>query len=262
MFDLLGKLETDMTAALGYAIARSGGIAESVLRLATDNAVIPTPTTSVTLEHSRCGEGRTDIEIAVPGRALIVIEAKRGARLPTRAQLALYAPRLQRAERDGLTPVLMLVTDASSGFACVQMQGLAWPGIALVHASWSQLARFARNAARTTRGRQQTIAKEYLEYLSRDDDMDQRRSNMAYVVALGTGSPAGWGLSWQDVVRERSRYFYPVGHRWPETPPTYIAFRYGGQLQSIHYVESYSQFTRPRDVFPEAADEQWEPTTV
>ena len=26
---------------------------------------------------------------------------------------------------------------------------------------------------------------------------------------------------------------------WPKEPPNYIAFRYGGQLQSIHHIEGY-----------------------
>jgi len=259
VFDLLGTLETDMTAALGYAIARSSSFAETVMLRATEGSVSITVDTAITLELSRQGEGRTDIEIAVPGRALVVIEAKRGIKLPTREQLQLYIPRLQRAKGVDVRRTLLLVTAASPSFAHSQLRGVDWPGVTVVHISWAELAEIAHNSARTIRGHHQRVAKEYAQYLSRDDDMGGQRSNMVYVVALASGHREGWGLSWKDIVRQHSRYFYPIGKTWPETPPNYIAFRYGGQLQSIHHVDSYNEFTRPHDLFPAAADEEWEP---
>lgn len=58
-----------------------------------------------------------------------------------------------------------------------------------------------------------------------------------------SGKPAslrrGWGVSWIEVVTKKHRYFHPVGNNWPATPPNYIAFRYYGELQSIHHIEGY-----------------------
>ena len=65
-------------------------------------------------------------------------------------------------------------------------------------------------------------------------------SNWVYVVALGSGTPKGWGISWIDIVEKRKRYFHPIGiSGWPKEPPNYIAVRYKGKLQSIHHVEDY-----------------------
>lgn len=258
VFDLLGTLETDMTAALGYAVARCWPIAAGIIAATTGGRVVPTADTVVTLENPLAGEGRTDIEIGVPGRALIVVEAKRRAQLPPREQLALYVPRLRRAQQEGLMPALLLITSASAAVARSQLRNLGSPGIVLAHLSWRQVLVISKEAATATRGRQQSIAREYVRYLNRGEEMDERRSNMTYVVALADGCPSGWALSWRDVVRERSRYFYPVGKGWPD-PPNYMAFRYDGRLQSIHHVESHAEFTRPREIFSEATDEEWPP---
>lgn len=69
--------------------------------------------------------------------------------------------------------------------------------------------------------------------------MKDPRSNLVFVVSLGWGIPEGSSISWIDIVEKRHQYFHPVGNRWPKEPPNYIAFRYGGRLQSIHHIESF-----------------------
>jgi hypothetical protein len=65
-------------------------------------------------------------------------------------------------------------------------------------------------------------------------------SNLTYVLALNGGRPSGWQTSWIEIVTKFRRYFHPVGRNgWPRDPPNYVAFRYGGQLRSIHHVDSY-----------------------
>jgi hypothetical protein len=66
-----------------------------------------------------------------------------------------------------------------------------------------------------------------------------QESNLVFVVALGADTPKKWKLSWIDIVVEHSRYFHPVGNRWPTDPPNYLGFRYGGRLQSVHHVEDH-----------------------
>ncbi len=155
---------------------------------------------------------------------------------------------------------LLIVTNASRAYAAAELERCLTPGVRLQHRSWAELTTLVKATVASSRGRDRVIALEYLRYLQRGEEMDRRYSNMVYVVALAEGTPPGWSLTWQDVVRERSRYFYPVGKSgWPDPPPNYMAFRYGGRLQSIHHVDSYEVFSRARDLFPEAADEVWAP---
>ena len=74
--------------------------------------------------------------------------------------------------------------------------------------------------------------------------MRNPEDNWVYVVSLSSATTRkGVGYTWIDVVEKDSQYFHPVGNRWPSTPPNYIAFRYGGQLQSVHHIESYEVVT-------------------
>lgn len=85
--------------------------------------------------------------------------------------------------------------------------------------------------------------------------MEMKHSNRVFVVSLGR-IKEGWSISNRDLVEKKGRYFFPVGNRWPDPPPNYLAFRYDGKLQSIHHVRSYVTFTRPSELFPEAPKTQ------
>jgi hypothetical protein len=69
--------------------------------------------------------------------------------------------------------------------------------------------------------------------------MEMKYSNRVFVVSLG-GKGDGWKITYRDVVEQKNQYFFPVGSRWPDPPPNYLAFRYDGNLQSIHHVKSYA----------------------
>ena len=63
---------------------------------------------------------------------------------------------------------------------------------------------------------------------------------MVYVVSLSKKSiKENSDYTWIDVVEKDKCYFHPIRKGWPDVPPNYIAFRYDGQLQSVHYIESY-----------------------
>jgi hypothetical protein len=89
--------------------------------------------------------------------------------------------------------------------------------------------------------------------------MQSNDSNWVYVVSLGSGTPPGWSVSWIDIIQRHSAYFHVIGNTWPKEPPNYIAFRYGGRLQSIHHIEAAEVFTDPHSHFPGIPDRQWEP---
>lgn len=89
--------------------------------------------------------------------------------------------------------------------------------------------------------------------------MQKKDSNMVYVVALGTNKPNGCDITFIEIVRKYSKYFCPVGgNGWPKEPPNYIAFRYYGQLHSIHHIEGYTVSRNIHNEIPEIPDAEWE----
>ncbi len=92
--------------------------------------------------------------------------------------------------------------------------------------------------------------------------MQKVDSNWVYVVSLGSGIPTNWKISWQDIVNKHLKYFHPVGGGkggWPAEPPNYIAFRYNGQLQTIHHIEKYEVFKDPSTHFNSIPSLKWDP---
>ena len=80
VFDLLGHDENDMTAALGWGLARNAALFRGfVARVAIDSDV---PEVVVELQtHNEADRGFTDIELRCP-ELHIIVEAKRGWSLP------------------------------------------------------------------------------------------------------------------------------------------------------------------------------------
>ncbi len=81
----------------------------------------------------------------------------------------------------------------------------------------------------------------------------QRDNQWVYVASLSKSTPRGWRISWIDIVKKHGVYFHPMtGGAYPKEPPTYIAVRYDGKLQSIHHIESYEveadMHTRIREI--------------
>ena len=90
VFDLLGRKENDLTAALAFTLGRSPALLGLILR-----RLVPGPEDEEAVLRLEAPDalGRTDLEISTPSR-LIIVEAKRGWLLPGETQLGKYAPRI------------------------------------------------------------------------------------------------------------------------------------------------------------------------
>lgn len=260
VFELLGDRENDMTYSLGWALAQSPSFLSRILK-EIDPRIREHDEATIDLQRTGKGgdRGITDIEITVPGNAHVIIEAKRGWNSPDEAQLKTYAGRFKgRTE-----PITWLVAlhERSSLLPRNKLPDVG--GVRVRALSWAAAVRAATEAAAAASNHaEKRLLRELAQYLEKVRVMQHVESNMVYVVSLGHGYPTGWSITWKDIVNERQRYFHPVGNRWPNEPPNYIAFRYDGRLQSIHYIESAVVETRMRDVFPEAAAETWNPHFV
>jgi hypothetical protein len=235
VFELLGRDENSLTSSLGWALAQSPTLLTTWLReLKLDVDSVE----DARIELQKHGEdgGYTDIEICV-GQVHVILEAKIGWNLPTEDQLERYLSRLKHAT----ATTLVVLSECSLAYA---QKRLGLPRLVkrvpLEYRSWEQALRWTKAAMARAELSERRVLRELLAYLESAISMRDVTSNEVYVVSLSHESPVGASLSWQEVVTVRKRYFHPYGgNGWPKIAPNYLGFRYGGQLQSIHHVESF-----------------------
>jgi hypothetical protein len=248
LLNTLGTYENDMSRSVAWALGQCPEFLKEFVK-AVVGAEVGQETTSIRLQISEKSAGITDVEIESPGKAHIIVEAKRGLTLPTQKQLSMYARRLA-ADGKG-AKCLVALTDCPLPYVKAHFSITKLSGIPVIHLSWAEIASMARRAQGRSRLKERYVIDELLSYLKELVTMQQVDSNWVFVVALSSQQPEGWGVSWIEVVTKRHRYFHPVGNNWPPTPPNYIAFRYYGELQSIHHIDGYAVVTDIHEAIPD-----------
>ncbi|MBA3877402.1 MAG: hypothetical protein C0498_10760 [Anaerolinea sp.] len=146
VFDLLGHDENDMTASLGWALARNGELLRAfVARIAPgvrlgDDAVVELQ------EHDRGDGGFIDIELKAPSTVHVIVEAKRGWGLPSEEQLRRYETRFAFV---GAPAARFVVLTQNGAEEVVRHRLGGWTLPAPINAvvmSWAELADLARRA--------------------------------------------------------------------------------------------------------------------
>lgn len=232
VFSLLGGDENAATFALGWTLSRSPALLGAFLnRLAL---ALPTQEVRVELQRHADDAGFTDIELIVPDKLHIVIEAKVGAAVAGAAQLERYRPRFGRAH----AKQAIVSISAAPAYAASRLLAPSLDGVPISHLSWSDVRRLARDAALAAAG---STERRWLRDLDKHLEgyvaTQVTSSNIVYVVALSNQEIAP-GYTWIDVVETDHAYFHPIGRGgWPTSPPNYLGFRYDGQLQSVRHVE-------------------------
>ena len=244
VFALAGENENSATGAVGWALSQCPAF---LTRLLADLMPGVSPTSlRIELQRRADDAGFTDIEIH--GADLhLVIEAKVGLAVPSRAQLERYVDRMGKVP----SRLLVSVSNAPAAYATSLLPGLVG-GVKLVHRSWRTIQVHARAAAVAATS---PIEKLWLRQLEHhlENYVTSRRAtdNTVYVVSLRTQPiKKARTYTWVHVV-EDGCYFHPVGKGWPPEPPNYIGFRFGGKLQSVHRVEDWMIVGQPQIVHPE-----------
>lgn len=262
VFQLLGEHENDISYSVAWALANCPSFLNEFLQKVIGSTVDVSDVV-IRLQQYESDGGITDIEIELPGRFYVIIEAKRGWNLPSRAQLEKYAERRSLSESKAPSRVLVVLTECSREYAEMHLEAPNIPGVPVVPLSWKDTATIARNAHPRGSHAEKRVLNELTTYLGGLMTMQKIDSNWVYVVSLARGTPQSWRISWIDIVNTRHYYFHPAGVRgWPKEPPNYIAFRYSGKLQSIHHIDGYEVVTNIYERIPEIPDEEWEPHFV
>ena len=238
VFRLNGVDENSVTFAFGWALSRSPILLRTIIY---DLAKCEFDPELVSIELQKFGKdkGFTDIEIFIPKFLHIVIEAKQHWELPPIKQLEKYAKRLNT--RHISNPLLVTLSAASRGYAQRRLPSTI-NLVPVVHRSWADLHTLVNQAYCSTKSMEEKLwLREFKIYLRGFVSMRNLQDNRVYVVALSKEPiKEDEGYTWIDVVERDNCYFHPIRKGWPVMPPNYIAFRYDGQLQSVHHIESYN----------------------
>ncbi len=251
VFELLGNNENAMTYSLGWALAECDVFSQQLAAMLGLSEGF-SDAMHIWLQKHDPQKGFTDIEIVDPGRVHIIIEAKRGFNIPLFDQLEKYADRLLASHETKAKKMLLVLAESDR-----EEQWLAQhvpdqvKQVEVQAISWKQFQNMANNClTKTSKHSEKWLLRQLIGYLEKVTTMQNQTSNLVYVVSASHDVFfEDIGLSFIDVIEKRQKYFHPVGNSWPIEPPNYIAFRYDGELQSIHHIESYTVIEDYQEAF-------------
>lgn len=239
IFQLIGNLENDITKSIAWALARCPEFLKLVIKEVMSIDINP-ENVRIKYQEFEKDKGITDLEITDNSSFYIIIEAKRGWILPGAEQLKLYSKRRNIVENPAPNKAIISMSECSEEYANAYLSFKDINEIPVMHLSWRRIYELANSAKVRSSISQKNLLKELMKYLGGIMTMQAKESNWVYVVSLATSKPESCDLTWIDIVKQKMKYFHPFGtNGWPKEPPNYIAFRYGGKLQSIHHIEGY-----------------------
>lgn len=260
IFQLIGVQENDITKSIAWALSRCPKLMKRIVK-EIFKIDIESDDVSIFFQKYDAEKGITDIEMTDNHSFYMIIEAKLGWQLPMEPQLRLYSEREDFRRNPAKEKAIVSMSECSDVYANCYLPFKEVNKIPIKHLSWQRIYDIACEARTDSRNAEKLLLEELKEYLGGIMTMQSKESNWVYVVSLGTSKPTGCDITWIDIVMNHSRYFHPIGggkSGWPKTPPNYIAFRYYGQLQSIHHIEDYVVTRNMHDEIPEMPDEEWD----
>lgn len=256
VFQLIGNLENDITKSIAWALARCPEFLKAVINEVM-SLEINTQNVRIKYQEFEKNKGITDLEITDDTSFYIIIEAKRGWILPGAEQLALYSQRRNIIESPVSHKAIISMSECSEDYANAYLPFKVINDIPVNHLSWKKIYELANSAKVGSSISQKNLLKELMRYLGGIMTMQAKESNWVYVVSLSTAKPEKCDLTWIELVEKKMKYFHPFGiNGWPKEPPNYIGFRYGGRLQSIYHIESYSIVKNLHDEIEEMPNEE------
>lgn len=243
-FDLLGRNEVNLTAALGWTLTAS----PRLLAWMWDRWDLPGQVSAVDVSLEVADDsGRTDLQLS-NSAATVVVEAKRGWLLPEETQLTQYVPRLAEAPH----PLLVSLSDSSHRWAKARLVEVVGP-VPVVHLAWDDVRAALRTLQSAGVPRVSSAERVWLDqlatYLAGVRTVRDPAEQWVYVVAVNQKAPGGSGPhSYRDYVVNR-RYFHPLAPQWPKRPPVLIGFRWDSMVRQVNRVV--------RDRMVETLQEEW-----
>ena len=239
IFQLIGDKENDTTKNIAWALNKCPVFMKKVIYEILGINVNPDEV-DILFQKYDAEAGITDIEMTDGQTFHLIIEAKRGWRLPGEKQLTKYSLRSDFRKAAVHNKAIVSMSECSAEYAKDNLPFKEVNGIPVKHLSWSMIFELAAASRADSNNEQKHLLEDLKEYLGGIMTMQTKDSNWVYVVVLSSGKPDNCELTWIEIVKNHNKYFHPIGgNGWPKEPPNYIAFRYGGKLQAIHHIDDY-----------------------
>lgn len=259
IFQLLGDKENDISFSVAWALVKCPELLMEFINHTINIQKFDVENIEIRMQdYYDADSGYTDIEIICEPIFYIIIEAKRGWDLPKKEQLTKYANKQSFIDSPAKIKKLIALSECSRSYAEHNLQVKNVKGIDVLPVSWKEVYKYSKAAYDKSNHAEKHLLIELQTYLEGLMTMQNRASNLVYVVSVGSGKVEGSDLTWIDIVEQKGLYFHPMGQKgWPKTPPNYIAFRYHGKLQSIHHIEKYKVLTNLNERIPEIPYASW-----
>ena len=256
VFQLMGKLENDITKSVAWALTQCPAFTKLIIEELLGIECNPD---LVRIEYQQWNgdKGITDLELTDLSSFYIIIEAKRGWVIPGEDQLTKYSLSKGISESTAAHKAIVTMSECSIEYARAYMPMNEVNGIPIRHLAWRRLNEIAVQARANSNLVQRYLLDELIRYFGGIMTMQNKLSNQVYIVSLSRDKAEGGDITFLDIVEKKGKYYHSVGRNgWPKEPPNYIAFRYDGRLQSIHHIESYTVTRNMHDEIPEMPDEE------
>lgn len=241
VFQLLGTKENDITVSLAWVLSRCPAFLNGVIQFICRVKEIDFENVEIACQEYENNKGYTDIEIKDGKKFHIIIEAKRGWNLPGKEQITKYAKRKSFARSNVKHKIIVSLSECSPKYAAKWLPKATQNGTPVMHCSYKDIYKIAQESYSQSNHAQKRMLDEFCNYMGEWLTMQRVNSNWVYVVSLSKVCPEGCDFTYVDIVKKFKKYFHPCGiSGWPKEPPNYIAFRYDGKLQSIHFIEKYA----------------------
>lgn len=257
IFQLMGYKENDISHSTAWVLGKCAAMLKLFVKEVCGIDRFEHDDVEISVQKYDKGTGITDIEINDSKEFYIIIETKRGWILPRKEQLLKYSDRESFRKSRAKNKKIVTLSECSRDYANHHLEIKDANGIPIKHVSWKDVHDFAEIAYSSASNSEKRLLRELQLYLRGLVTMQNQTSNEVYVVSLGSGKPDGCSLTWIDIVKQKSKYFHPMGGGgWPKEPPNYIAFRYHGKLQSIHHIAGYVISTNMNSEIAEMPDKE------
>jgi hypothetical protein len=237
-FGLLGNDENALTFALGYTFRECPQLLHRFLRDIGIKGLHRKSLENARIDLQRHGAsagylGITDLEVVIPEKLHVIIEAKVGFSLPTCEQCAQYLPRFMGSSAP-IRKLVALTETADESF--VDRFSAREPGLRnrLLAYRWTELiphcVSLMRKVSRTSTSSQ--FLRWFYEFLDREYQM-KAFTHEIWIVPISKEPlwPNGW--SFLDTHLKRKVYFTTS---YPQVRPLYIAFRVRGHVTALNRV--------------------------
>ena len=249
-YQLLGNDENALTFALGHCLSRDDEFLAAFLRWCGFKGTTKTQAghAEINLQSFQKFEGITDLEVLIPGRLQLIVEAKVGGGFPEENQVATYVKRLMNST---ISSRILVLTQVGDG----QMESRLRKSFVkrITFRTWAGVRELALRIAQheDSTFNVQTLSDFMKEVYGMSLDAEEE----VWIVPLSAELLGRQkNVSVADLHVKHS--FWVMGARTPRRS-LYMGFRYNGHLQYIGRIGRIDRGIKSRQIGPKLAMEYW-----